>query len=217
MKKVYDSNEAAEYLGVTRAQINNLVRKNKIKIYYKEKYKSGYKAYFLKEYLDEYKNKRDSQFPRDKGKFVKGYHYSPKTEFKPGKVYYKHPKGTRTSPETEFKKNRPLIPSKGETPEFTPKPRERKRGNRIERYVYTRTDVKVPIVIRGKETVRSKVTGYARYVYGLDNIPKGYVIYHKDGNPFNNDIGNLECISRAELLRRNREGKHKLFNTTNTL
>lgn len=29
-------------------------------------------------------------------------------------------------------------------------------------------------------------------------IPKGHEIHHKDGNPLNNEIGNLECLSEAE-------------------
>ncbi len=40
----------------------------------------------------------------------------------------------------------------------------------------------------------------------LDNgieIPKGYIVFHKDYNKHNDDINNLEVISRAELLRRN--------------
>jgi len=36
-------------------------------------------------------------------------------------------------------------------------------------------------------------------------IPKGYVIWHKDGNKDNDDISNLEAISRAENMRRNFE------------
>lgn len=46
---------------------------------------------------------------------------------------------------------------------------------------------------------------YARYVLkqaGIE-VPKGYIIYHIDGNMLNNDIGNLEIISRGELMRRN--------------
>lgn len=46
---------------------------------------------------------------------------------------------------------------------------------------------------------------YARYVLkqaGIE-IPKGYVVYHIDGNYANNYIGNLEIISRGELMRRN--------------
>lgn len=42
---------------------------------------------------------------------------------------------------------------------------------------------------------------YIRH-HGL--IPKGHVIYHKDGNKYNDNISNLEAISRKELLRRNR-------------
>jgi len=29
-------------------------------------------------------------------------------------------------------------------------------------------------------------------------IPKGYHIHHKDGNPYNNSIDNLECLSPEE-------------------
>lgn len=50
-----------------------------------------------------------------------------------------------------------------------------------------------------------KRMGYARWLLlqqGID-IPKGYIVYHKDGDIANNDIGNLEIISRAELLKRN--------------
>lgn len=46
---------------------------------------------------------------------------------------------------------------------------------------------------------------YARYVLkqaGIE-VPKGHIIYHIDGNMLNNDIGNLEIISRGELMRRN--------------
>jgi len=35
-------------------------------------------------------------------------------------------------------------------------------------------------------------------------IPKGYVIYHVDGDKLNDDPKNLIAISRAELLKRNR-------------
>ena len=35
-------------------------------------------------------------------------------------------------------------------------------------------------------------------------IPKGYIIYHIDGNKDNDDPNNLEAISRAELLSRNK-------------
>jgi hypothetical protein len=38
---------------------------------------------------------------------------------------------------------------------------------------------------------------------GID-VPKGFVVYHKDGDNSNNVIGNLEVISRAELIKRNK-------------
>jgi hypothetical protein len=42
-------------------------------------------------------------------------------------------------------------------------------------------------------------------------LTKGYVIYHIDGNNNNDDIDNLEAITRAELLKRNAE-KHRMEN-----
>lgn len=36
-------------------------------------------------------------------------------------------------------------------------------------------------------------------------LPKGYVIVHRDGDRHNDDINNLEAITRAELLQRNRK------------
>lgn len=40
-------------------------------------------------------------------------------------------------------------------------------------------------------------------VYGP--IPKGWIIIHLDGDKDNDELTNLEAISRAELLRRNRK------------
>lgn len=34
-------------------------------------------------------------------------------------------------------------------------------------------------------------------------IPKGYIIFHTDGNKNNDHIDNLEAITRVELLKRN--------------
>lgn len=36
--------------------------------------------------------------------------------------------------------------------------------------------------------------------YNKKEVPKGYHVHHKDGNTFNNDISNLECISAREHL-----------------
>lgn len=54
----------------------------------------------------------------------------------------------------------------------------------------------------GKVYMHHKRTSYARYIMG--KIPKGHIVYHKDGDYTNNEPDNLEIISRAELLKRNR-------------
>lgn len=36
--------------------------------------------------------------------------------------------------------------------------------------------------------------------YNEQEVPEGYSIHHKDGNPFNNDIANLECIPIKQHL-----------------
>lgn len=51
----------------------------------------------------------------------------------------------------------------------------------------------------GKRIRRPKMVWES--VYG--ELPKGYIIIHMDGNSFNDDISNLEAITRAELLKRN--------------
>lgn len=48
---------------------------------------------------------------------------------------------------------------------------------------------------------------YKKYLWEVANqqdLPKGYVVTTLDGNPDNLEIENLELITRAELLRRNR-------------
>jgi hypothetical protein len=45
------------------------------------------------------------------------------------------------------------------------------------------------------------------YEDAYGKIPKGFVVYHKDGNKNNDHPSNLEAISRAELLKRNNNGK----------
>lgn len=58
----------------------------------------------------------------------------------------------------------------------------------------------------GKKYYHRKRMSYAKYLAiksGLE-VPKGYVVYHKDGDSTNNDISNLEVISRAELIFRNK-------------
>ena len=42
-------------------------------------------------------------------------------------------------------------------------------------------------------------------------IEKGFVIYHKDGDRYNDDPENLEAISRAELVKRNKNKNKRLL------
>ena len=74
-------------------------------------------------------------------------------------------------------------------------------------WLYCRTEDKV--FYRDSKTGRlhynRKRISYCKYLLktmGI-NVPKGYVVYHKDGDNSNNAIGNLEVISRAELIKRN--------------
>jgi hypothetical protein len=58
---------------------------------------------------------------------------------------------------------------------------------------------------------KNKRVRRARKVYEdtYGEIPRGYVIYHIDGNNLNDDPQNLEAISRAELVKRNASKKLK--------
>jgi hypothetical protein len=40
------------------------------------------------------------------------------------------------------------------------------------------------------------------WVYHFGEIPAGHQIHHKDGNPSNNEIDNLECLTVAEHVER---------------
>lgn len=50
--------------------------------------------------------------------------------------------------------------------------------------------------------------------YSGKTVPPGYCVHHKDGNPFNNDFENLECVERkkhlSEHARRNQENPEYL-------
>lgn len=88
------------------------------------------------------------------------------------------------------------------------KPRNTKNNT----YVITTIEEKKIIRYKNGRIVETKkIIGYARYVYGLDKIPEGWVIWHLDGDPLNNDIENLECISKEESLRRMRERRKLLY------
>jgi hypothetical protein len=46
---------------------------------------------------------------------------------------------------------------------------------------------------------------HARWVYmqAYGEVPAGHVIYHLDGDVYNDDVKNLEAITRAELIKLN--------------
>ncbi len=63
----------------------------------------------------------------------------------------------------------------------------------------------------GKVYMHHKRVSYAKWLMekelGREIDPRKEVIYHIDGNAYNNDLSNLEVITRAELAKRN--GKHR--------
>ena len=111
---------------------------------------------------------------------------------------YRHPKGYRASPSSEFKKG--LIPAN-----FTgigiPRILKYKRDGF---QVMTTIDKKHIATSRGKKYLTKIRTSYARFVVGIDDIAKGHVVYHQDGDSLNNNISNLVVMSRAELIKINR-------------
>ena len=48
-------------------------------------------------------------------------------------------------------------------------------------------------------------------------IPDGYVIHHKDHNPENNDINNLECLSNREHCQKHMSEPERINKSTKTL
>lgn len=64
-------------------------------------------------------------------------------------------------------------------------------------------DVKINIDWKGNRKPNNSHAWYVWEVYHQEDRPKGYVMYHLDGDNTNNDIDNLEPITRAELMRRN--------------
>ena len=121
--------------------------------------------------------KRDS-----KGKFAKGT--NTETQFKKENIpWNKGLKGFHRSPETEFHKDEYVG---SEHPSWKGGIQHTKDG----------------IFVWVGNTKRMK---RARKVYieTYGEIPKGYVIYHKNGDSFDDRPSNLEAISRAELMKRN--------------
>jgi len=120
------------------------------------------------------------------------------SEFKKGQVSWnKGKKGTHFSPKTEFKKGNISANYRGGY-------KVCKDGIYIitknKKYYYNRD---------GKKVIARKYEQLARIKYreAFGDFPKDMVILHKDGDILNNQIDNLELISRGELLRRNQKIK----------
>ena len=150
--------------------------------YWYGKTKKGYEIYFKD---GNHKNLRKSNL----GFIRKNEHF------------YNTPKGERHSPATEFKPGNLPASFKG----FGRRSVLREHGNEVGRAYTTLDKVAGFQYPRGKKARRRMRTTYARFKFGVDKIPPGYIVYHKDGNPLNDDKRNLELISRAELLKRNRD------------
>lgn len=125
----------------------------------------------------------------DDGTFAKGTHTG--KQFKKGDAPWNRGiKGIRHSPETEFHENEYV----GENhPSW-------KGGIQI-----TKRDGVFLWDGCNKRIKRSRKVYEGTY----GSIPSGYVIYHIDGDNFNDDPKNLEAISRAELIKRNAAKRSK--------
>ncbi|MCL5268270.1 MAG: HNH endonuclease [Bacteroidetes bacterium] len=174
------------YKGVANVVIAGRPRRvHQVLMYYwYGKTKKGYEIYFKD---GNHKNLRKSNL---------GY-------IKKNEHFYNTPKGSRHSPKTEFKPGNMPASFKG----FGHRNVYREHGSETGR-AYATIDKVVGIQKpRGRKAVRRYRTTYARFRFGVDQIPDGYVVYHKDGDPLNDAKSNLVLISRAELLKRNRGRK----------
>lgn len=131
-----------------------------------------------------------SQLPRENGRFVPGQLYSPETMIRPGerispRTEFK--KGERAAPATEFRKGQP---ARNHLPVGSVTVRHHNR--------HPRAFVKIaePNMWRPRATrVWEQANG---------RLPRGYVIHHVDRNTLNDDLSNLELLSRADHLNEHR-------------
>jgi hypothetical protein len=47
---------------------------------------------------------------------------------------------------------------------------------------------------RSRQIARKKI----KTTYGLNKLHRNLVVHHKDGNPFNNELENLEIMTRSQ-------------------
>ena len=124
-----------------------------------------------------------------------------KGQFQKGNVpYNKGMKRGSVSVDTEFKKGQVAHNFKGfGTPSVVGKRKE----------VITTINEPVKAVSRGKTYNTKRRTSYARYLWMQHHgdIPEGHVVYN-NGPSDTITINNLEIISRAELVKRNKKQSH---------
>ena len=123
-----------------------------------------------------------------------GRRCSMKSEWAKGHIpFNKGIKGTHFSPKTEFKKGH--IPAN-----YQNGYKLSKDGiyliNRKKKYSY---------MYKGKKVIANNYEQLARVKYrkAFGKFDKNLIIFHKDGDIYNNEIDNLELITRKELLKRN--------------
>ena len=85
-----------------------------------------------------------------------------------------------------------------------------KQGNG---HLVTATDERKPVVDKrsGKTYMHHKRESYPRWLLKQNGIevPPGSVVWHIDGDYTNNDLDNLEVISRAESIKRTMANRRK--------
>ena len=90
---------------------------------------------------------------------------------------------------------------------FRTKPDAEVKIHHITTYHKYGKDLTYPFV-----SIKGKLIGLGKliYVWFKRDVPEGYEIDHVDGNPFNNNINNLEIVTRREnLLRRKHNGANQ--------
>tara|TARA_R110002020_G_scaffold370158_1_gene581886 strand:- start:1225 stop:1728 length:504 start_codon:yes stop_codon:yes gene_type:complete len=105
---------------------------------------------------------------------------------KGNKPWNKDVKGIHLNPETEFKACKPSEHKSWKGGVQTPK----------KDCVYLNDPEKSHVRVRRPRAIWESKHG---------PIPHNHVIIHLDGDRYNDDIDNLDCISRAENLKRNRK------------
>ena len=130
---------------------------------------------------------------------LKGRRVCMRTEFKKGrKTWNKGLKGVMKANKSSFKKGQKPVNYRG--------------GYKIQKDgIYVITKKKRYYIKDGKKISVNIYEQLARKKYreAFGDFDKKLIVYHKDGDNLNNELDNLELISRKELMRRNVENNSK--------